>query len=290
MAQSRSAASTASAVSEVSAGMQCEYLKIIPNFDGNVVELPRFISTCEQVIHVLAEDLSAEDPRNYLIFATIINKIQGRAKIIIDTHNPQNWAALKTVLTNNYSDHRDEACLLKELLLLRQAVNEGYPSFTNKIFELQNLLFAHAELKETNNLVKNTKKQMYEELVFKSFLAGLKEPMGSQIRSMRPSNLVEATKFLNEERSIRTLKYNHQPIQTQQRSPRRWQHFRQQEPTRDRWNPPSQPSRQWNRNTRSSTQVRSERQVEPMSTQTILPQQMYNVENFRESPQDNQFT
>ena len=70
---------------------------------------------------------------------------------------------------------------------------------------LLNTISNYIELHTQNDAVKISKKSFFQQQALTTFLAGLREPMGSTIRAMRPPNLASAMQYIQEENNIRYL-------------------------------------------------------------------------------------
>jgi hypothetical protein len=61
-----------------------------------------------------------------------------------------------------------------------------------RIIDIQSTIINHIKLNEHSGINIRAKRELYEEMFLNTFLAGLKEPLGSMIRAMRPLSLAEA--------------------------------------------------------------------------------------------------
>lgn len=180
---------------------QTEYLKCVPEFDGNPNELSRYLSTSEQIIKHFYDTNNPDNFTNTFIINSLIGKLSGNARIIVNIQNVTNWQELKTVLYRNFADQRDEACLNRDLVMLKQG-NENPIQFHEKVLQLLNVICSHIDVHEEDANVKVCKKEQYTNLALKTFLAGLREPLGTTIRCMRPVNLSIALQYILEENNI----------------------------------------------------------------------------------------
>lgn len=88
---------------------------------------------------------------------------------------------------------------------MKQRFNEKPQEFHNRCLEILNLLCSYVDTHETDDAAKRLKRTLYNNLTLKTFLSGLKEPLGTTIRCMRPSNLNEALQFVVEEDNIQYI-------------------------------------------------------------------------------------
>ncbi|KAH1017213.1 hypothetical protein HUJ05_007896, partial [Dendroctonus ponderosae] len=83
-------------------------------------------------------------------------------------------------------DKRDESCLNRDLDMLKQLPHETAQKFYDKCLELLNLLYSHVDAYETAAAAA-------------TFLSGLRQPLGTVIRCMRPNSLTDAIQLVIQE-------------------------------------------------------------------------------------------
>lgn len=185
-------------------------LQIIPNYDGSPNQLHRFITTCETI---LTQYYDAETPNcfnNSLILHSILNKLQGKAEEIVNINGVTSWEQLKFVLLKNFGDQRDENCLNRDLVNMKQE-NESPQEYYNRCIHILNTITNYIQLHETNEAVIICKREFFQAQTLKTFLAGLKEPLGTTIRAMRPPDLATALNYIKEEQNIQYIRKNNNP-------------------------------------------------------------------------------
>lgn len=183
-----------------------EYLNCIPQFDGSPNDLGRYLSVCQSVIDTFYKAQQPESFQNVYLLNCIIGKLTGNAKLVLGTQNVSTWGELKAILNRHFADQRDEACLNRDLVMLRQQGNENPEQFYDRILHILNLLCSYTDAHEATEQARTLKKNLYNELALKTFLSGLKEPLGTNIRCMRPQDLPQALQFVNEESNIHYLR------------------------------------------------------------------------------------
>lgn len=190
-----------SSISEIKMAQQFkpEYLSCIPQFDGNPNDLNRYLAVCQSVVDTFYVANEPNNFQNIYLLNCIIGKLTGNAKLILGTQNVQTWDELKTTLSRHFADQRDEACLNRDLVLLRQQNAEKPSQFYERILHILNLLCSYVNIHEANDAAKALKRSLYNDLALKTFLSGLKEPLGTTIRCMRPRDLPEALQFVTQE-------------------------------------------------------------------------------------------
>ncbi|XP_057666030.1 GATA zinc finger domain-containing protein 4-like [Diorhabda carinulata] len=185
--------------------LKWEYSNCIPDFDGNPNDLNRFISVSESLISNFIDRTNPNNYQNVYLLNSIIAKIKGKAKTVINIQTCNTWNELKDVLMRNFSDQRDEVCFNRDLVMLRQSSNESPQSFYDKCLHILNLLCSYVNLHESTEEGKHLKRQIYQNLTLKTFLSGLKEPIGTTIRCMKPTSLSEAMQFVLQEENVHYL-------------------------------------------------------------------------------------
>lgn len=184
-----------------------EYLNCVPVFNGNPSELNRFLAICKSLIDTFYDIANPQCFQNIYLLNSLIGKLSGNAKLIVNVQNVTNWDQLKDVLYRNFADRRDEACLNRDLVMLRQNPNESAQDFYDRCLEILNLLCSYVDAHETT-LAASTKRDLYKKLALKTFLSGLREPLGNTIRCMRPKDLTEAIQLVLEENNIKYFQGN----------------------------------------------------------------------------------
>lgn len=179
-----------------------EYLNCVPQFDGNPNELYRYLNICEGFIKKFYKQNDPTCFENIYLINCLISKLSGNAKIIVSIQNCDTWDCLKATLTRNFADQRDETCLNRDLVMLRQQPNEKAYQFYDNVLHLLNLLCSYIDIHELTEPAKLLKRTLYNDLALKTFLAGLREPLGTTIRCMRPKDLNEALQLVIQEDNI----------------------------------------------------------------------------------------
>lgn len=181
-------------------------VKDLPKFDGNQRLLFEFISNVEEILH-LAKDAD-NTVQGRILLRAIRNKIEGQANEVLNMYGTTlNWDEIKTNLICHYADKRTETSLIKDLHSLRQN-NKPAETFYSEILEIQAALANNLSIHETEKSVVLAKRNLFAEMCLNSFLSGLREPMGSTIRAMRPESLPEALDYCIREQNINYIRFN----------------------------------------------------------------------------------
>lgn len=173
-----------------------EYLKCVPVFDGNPNDLNRYLTVCEAIINEFYDNTNSRSFKNVYLLNSLISKLQGNAKLVINIQNVGTWVDVRNTLTLNFADQRDESCLNRDLVMMRQNSHETPQNFYDRILNILNLLCVYVDIHETTDLAKHLKRDLYQNLALKTFLSGLKEPLGTTLRCMKPRSLSEALQYV----------------------------------------------------------------------------------------------
>lgn len=182
-------------------------LTIVPDYDGNPNQLYRFISTSESILTQFYNENEPNNFQNQIVLQNILGKLRGRAEEVVNIHGSATWASVKSVLLQHFSDQRDEKALNRDLVNLRQE-NESPQQFYTRCMQLLNTIINYVSLHENDENLKTGKRTFFTAQTLKTFLAGLKEPLGSTIRAMRPVDMPSALMFIKEEQNIQYLQKN----------------------------------------------------------------------------------
>lgn len=171
-----------------------EFLDMVPEFHGDTQLLPRFIEICEKLVTKFYNTVDINDFQNEYLMSSILSKIKGDAAVNISSCIISRWSDLKSALLNTYSDKRDIYTLNIEIVNLKQG-NESPFNYYNKVQHLLNLQISH--LKAHGNENEIFKLVVYfRNLALRVFLRGLREPLGSLMRTKNPPDLNSALNML----------------------------------------------------------------------------------------------
>lgn len=172
-----------------------EYLDMIPEFNGEKELLPRFIEVCGKLVSKFYNTTDITDFQNEYLMSSILAKIKGKAALNISSCEIKNFAQLKTALLNAYGDKRDCFSLTIEITELKQNINESPFEFYNKIQTILNLQISyiktHISVEEVPILT-----GFFKTYALKILLRGLREPLGSLMRTKDPADLNDALGML----------------------------------------------------------------------------------------------
>ncbi|KAH1022174.1 hypothetical protein HUJ04_011606, partial [Dendroctonus ponderosae] len=117
-----------------------ECLNCVPTFDGNPTELNRYLAIWESIISNFYDATNPNNFQNVYLLNSLIGKLTGNARLVINIQAVSTWAEVKELLNRNFADKRDESCLNRDLVMLKQLPHETAQKFYDKCLELLNLL------------------------------------------------------------------------------------------------------------------------------------------------------
>lgn len=179
-------------------------IKDLPKFDGNPRLLFEFINNVEEILSLLSDIDGTAHGR--ILLRAIRNKIEGPANEVLNMYGtPLEWASIKNNLILHYADKRNELSLIRDLHNCKQG-SKPLENFYSEVIEISSAMNNHIQIHEKNASVIESKKLLYSEMCLNIFLTGLREPLGSTIRSMRPDTLAVAYSYCVKEQNITYFK------------------------------------------------------------------------------------
>jgi hypothetical protein len=195
-------------------------LRLVPDFDGNPHILPRFIHLCDHIVGEYIGQNQGNALANLCIVNGILNKITGPASRVINSNGiAEDWESIKQALINNFSDQRNETALYNDLMLVTQG-NNSPQEFYDRCVNLFSTIMTYVTLHETIDTTIAAKRTLYKKLTMQAFVRGLKEPLGSRIRCMRPDSVEKALEFVQEELNVMYLQNRNEPVDKKPQLPR----------------------------------------------------------------------
>lgn len=172
-------------------------LRLVPDFDGNPNILTRFLRLCDQIVTEYSRP--GQDLVDLALLNGILNKIVGPAARLINSNGiPNDWQGIRSALINNFADQRDETALYNDLALLTQGSSTPQ-EFYERCQNLFSTIMTYISLHEALQTTIDSKRDLYQKLTLQAFLRGLKDPLGSRIRCMRPPTIEKALEYIHEE-------------------------------------------------------------------------------------------
>lgn len=187
--------------------LKAEYLQMIPDFNGETELLPVFIETCEKLVNRFYNAADVNDFQNDYLMSSIRTKIKGEAAINISSSLITNWAGLKSAISTAHCDKRDAYSLGIELTELKQGSNETCFDFYNKIQHLLNLQISYAKMHSPAEEARILS-EYFKNYALRVLLRGLRDPIGSSMRTKNPTDLNIALYMLTNDFQLETSQIN----------------------------------------------------------------------------------
>lgn len=170
-------------------------------FDGNPIKLHSFLRSVENLLPFI-EPLK-NTPFEKIWLQAIRAKIINEADQVLETNGtPLEWNAIKENLIAYYNDKRDPVTLTRELFQIQQTTS--IENFFGQVQNLLSLLINHTNISTNDGNVKQDRICTHQENALQVFLAGLKEPIGGNVRARQPKNLKTAFDAAVEERNFQS--------------------------------------------------------------------------------------
>lgn len=181
-----------------------EFVKIIPEFNGEHRLLPLFIKKCEYILQNFQGDTS----QNEYLFHVITSRLSGEAaKIVGERDQIVNWEELKELLNQNFGDPRTEECLSLELENLKLSKNESYLEFCHRIQQVRSILYSKLNSTINNIALRQAKINIYDNTALNIFLYNLPAYLVRLVRLRNVLTLEDALKVVLEEQNFQSV-YN----------------------------------------------------------------------------------
>lgn len=174
-------------------------IRDLPVFDGNPAKLHSFIRAVENILPFM--DTLQQTPFYNVWLQAIRCKITGEADAVLEIYGTTlNWEEIKSHLIAYYNDKRDVTTLTRELFQLQQYTT--IEEFFGKVQRQLSLLINYTNVNVDNTQSRKDRTEIYIDNALNVFLAGLKEPIGSNVRARQPKTLKEAFDAAIEERNF----------------------------------------------------------------------------------------
>lgn len=81
--------------------------RAVPDFDGNLNVLIRFIRICDQIVNTYISTEPGSSISNECIISNILNKITGPAATVVGSNgDSDSWLAIRETLIRNFADKK----------------------------------------------------------------------------------------------------------------------------------------------------------------------------------------
>lgn len=201
-------------------------IKDLPKFEGNPKLLFEFINNCEEILDLI--NCTSGTPYGQLLLRAIRNKIVGPANEVLNMYGtPLIWDNIRENLILHYSDKRNETSLIRDLHGLKQG-GKTVENFYSEVIEILATMTNNVQIHERDEAIIQSKRDLYTEMSLNVFLSGLREPLGSTIRAMKPQTLAIAFSYCIKEQNISYSKMDTNSRNSNVTNNRTQPNFRQQ--------------------------------------------------------------
>lgn len=174
-------------------------IRELPCFNGDAVKLHSFIKSVENLTPFITA--MEGTPFFDVWIQSIRAKITGEADRVLEIYGtPANWEEIKNNLIAYYNDKRDPVTLTRELFQLQQT--RTIEDFFGKVQNLLSLLINHTNINTVEINLKADRTSTHQENALQVFLAGLREPIGGNVRARQPRTLKQGFDAAIEERNF----------------------------------------------------------------------------------------
>lgn len=185
--------------------LKSEYIKMIPEFSGETELLPRFLEICQKLVNRFYNANDPDDFQNEYLMSSIRSKIKGEAALNLSNCIINDWNDLKDSLINAYCDKRDTYTLCIEMTNLKQNINETPFDFFNRLQKTLNLQLSYIKTHSKKADEIFVLCSYFQNYALRILLRGLKEPVGSMMRTKNPSDLGSALNMLTNDFQLDSL-------------------------------------------------------------------------------------
>lgn len=170
-----------------------EIFSIIPEFDGNSINLQTFINSCGYA-HSMAIN-----EQKLLLTIHIKNKLRGKAAELINSRNPATWAEIRSLLDAHFGDSRDLTSLITDLQRIHQMPNESALTFVSRLQTHNAKMHAAVQKQNLTAEQKQSQSELIETMTLNNLLTGLEPNLGRIIRASNPQNMLHAINRIRRE-------------------------------------------------------------------------------------------
>lgn len=199
-----------------------DLIKMVPEFNGNSRNLPRWLESVEEKLVESKRFLPRNEINQVLpVWLGIIrDKITEKANDALSaSHTPLDWELMKTTLIEYFGDRTDLSTLVSRLTSLKQgsqSVTEFYQICKSLLAEINaNIMLNNRAAAEARAIMGT-----YETLMVNAFVDGLHDATSDLTRSTRPQTLAAAFQVASEhEAAIKRRKLKHTPDEMKNKTP-----------------------------------------------------------------------
>lgn len=98
-----------------------------------------------------------------------MSKLSGNANTLVNIQGAATWLDLKTLLTRNLFDQKDEICLNRDLNMSGQKSHKSAQKFYDRCLNIFNLLCSYVNEHEIAEEAKTLERALYQNIDLKTF-------------------------------------------------------------------------------------------------------------------------
>lgn len=178
-----------------------DIIKLIPGYDGNVKALPAWINSVQQKFDcALARVPAADKDAASKVWSSVIrDKITGKANdVLISNQTECEWDQIKAQLSDRFGDKRDLATIISKIPFVN-IENSTIEQFYEKFSEILSDLSAKINLDPGLQPCAKAVISSYEMTIMNAFVDGLPDPISALTRTSRPTSLLSAYQYAQEQ-------------------------------------------------------------------------------------------
>ncbi|KAJ8946019.1 hypothetical protein NQ318_023266 [Aromia moschata] len=167
-----------------------EIFSIIPDYDGNQINLVTFLNSCKT-----AYDMAVGNQK-VLLTVHIKNKLKGRAAELVNSRNPNTWDEIKKSSRKSF---RDLTSLIQDLQRMRQLSGESPLTFIARLQTHEAKMHASIHKQQLSTGQKQAQIQLTEGMILNTLLTGLEPKIAHVVRASDPADMLTAINRVRKE-------------------------------------------------------------------------------------------
>lgn len=168
-------------------------LDLIPDYDGNPIELISFLEVVETLLTGYCTSDIIEAPANHFrLLFQIKKRLHDMAKIVVINSTCKSVKEVITILKNNFADNRSVHQLTSELLTLKPNPKQHPLVFVNTLEEKRTTIICRHKLDGVHGEFLDFVTNQLDKQVINVLVEGLPYQLGAHLQTLRVKNLQDA--------------------------------------------------------------------------------------------------
>jgi hypothetical protein len=191
-------------VEQISKPLQKCDLELIPDYNGNPIELVSFLDVVETLCdNYCTVGITEAAINHWRLLHTIKNKLHGTAKLAVFNSACETVREIVTILKNNFADNRSVHQLTAELLALRPNSKFHPLIFVNTLEEKRTTIISRHKLDGVQGNFLQFVIDQLDKQIINVLVDSLPYQLGAHLQTLKISNLHEARQaIINQSSSI----------------------------------------------------------------------------------------